>query len=130
MLSKLEYTSLSNFRHQLARFLRFSENAARSAGITPKQYLLLLHIRGCDGRNWSSVGELAHRLQSSPHGTVALVNRCVTRKLVTKRSSAKDARSVEVHLTARGKDLVAKIAGRHRAEIRSMKSVFQVANVS
>ena len=122
--------SLSNFRYQLACFLRFSEGASRDAGITPKQYLLLLHIRGTQGRAWASVGELAERLQSSPHGTVALINRCMARRLVAKRSNKKDARCVEVHLTALGKALVARIAARHRAELRSMKSSFRVANVS
>ena len=73
MLRKIDYVSLSNFRHQLACFLRFSEKAAASAGITGKQYLLLLHVAGQKGRDWSRVGELANRLQSSPHGTVALI---------------------------------------------------------
>ncbi len=39
MLSKQEYVALFEFRSQLARFLRFSESAARAAGVTPKQYL-------------------------------------------------------------------------------------------
>src|SRR5271165_2091801 len=72
MLSKQEYVALSEFRSQLARFLRFSESAARAAGVTPKQYLILLHIRGVEGRDWATVGELAVRLQSTPNGAVAL----------------------------------------------------------
>jgi hypothetical protein len=38
-----QYAALSNFRFHLAKFLRFSQRAARSAGIMPAQYLLLLH---------------------------------------------------------------------------------------
>ena len=129
MLSNLDYVSLSNFRHQLASFLRFSECASRAAGITPKQYLLLLHIRGSPG-SWATVGELARRLQSSPHGTVALINRSVTRHLVRKLPNKDDARRVEVHLTARGKRLVAKIAATHKSELKSMRSSFRVTNVS
>jgi DNA-binding MarR family transcriptional regulator len=130
MLSKQEYAALSNFRFQLARFLRFSETAARAAGVTPKQYLLLLHIRGFAGRDWATVGELATRLQSSAHGTAALVNRCVASRLVRKHRNGEDARRVEVHLTPRALKVVGRIAARHRNELKSLRNVFRVAHVS
>lgn len=130
MLAKQQYTALSNFRSQLARFLRFSERASRAAGITPTQYLLLLHVRGFPGREWATVGELAARLQASAHGTVALINRCVSAGLLVKQRSAEDARQVEVHLSARGKQLVERIAVRHQEELQSLREVFQVAHVS
>ena len=130
MLTKREYAALSNFRSQLARFMRFSEGAARAAGITPKQYLLLLHICGTPDRDWASVGELAERLQSSAHGTVGLVNRCNAAHLVTKRRNGDDARLVEVRATALGRKLVERIATRHRSELQSLREVFRVAHVS
>ncbi len=130
MLSKQELMTLSNFRFQLARFLRFSEHASRAAGITPKQYLLLLHICGTPGRDWATVGELALRLQSSAHGTVALVNRCISSRLVSKCRNGEDARRVEVHATPRGRQLVTRIAARHRTELPSLREVFRVAHVS
>ena len=130
MLSKLQFMSLSNFRYQLACFLHFSEGASSDAGITPKQYLLLLHIRGAEGRSWASVGEAgrATAIESAR-------NRCARQSLRGAPSGKqtiqqKDARCVEVHLTAQGKTLVTRIATRHRAELRSMKSSFRVANVS
>ncbi len=129
MLSKRHFTALSNFRHKLAGFLRFSERAAREAGITPRQYLLLLHVRGTIGRDWASVGELAIRLQASPHGTAALVARGVAQRLVTKRRSSEDARRVQVRPTPRGRRLVAQIAARHRAELQSLRDVMVVADV-
>ena len=130
MLSKQEYVALSNFRLQLARFLRFSEKASRAAGITPKQYLLLLHICGTKGRDWATVGELATRLQSSAHGTVALVNRCVASRLVRKQRNDEDGRRVEVHVTPRALKLISRIAARHRDELQSLRDVFRVAHVS
>jgi DNA-binding MarR family transcriptional regulator len=130
MLTKQEYAALSNFRFQLARFTRFSEGAARAAGITPKQYLLLLHICGTPARDWASVGELAERLQASAHGTVGLVNRCKAARLVTKRRNADDARLVEIHATALGRKLVERIATRHRDELQSLREVFRVPHVS
>jgi DNA-binding MarR family transcriptional regulator len=129
MLEKAQYVALSDFRFQLARFQRFSERATRTAGITQTQYLLLLHIRGFRGREWATVGELATRLHASPHGTAALVKRCVALRLVTKRRSTSDARRVEVHLTARGEKLVGRIAALHRNELRSLRSVFRVRHV-
>ena len=130
MLSKTQFTALSEFRFQLARFLRFSERASRAAGIMPTQYLLLLHIRGFQGREFATVGELAQRLQSSPHGTAALISRCERSGLVTKQRNAEDARRVEIQLTARGKRLVEEVAKQHSEELRQLRNVFRVAHVS
>jgi DNA-binding MarR family transcriptional regulator len=129
MLSKQAYVALSDFRFQLSRFLQFSEQASRFAGITLKQYLMLLHIRGTAGRDWATVGGLAVRLKASAHGTVGLVNRGVAAGLVVKRRNAEDARCVEVHLTTRGQQLLERIASSHRDEIRALRKVFRVAHV-
>jgi DNA-binding MarR family transcriptional regulator len=129
MLSKQEYVALSDFRFTLSRFLHFSEEASRLAGITLKQYLLLLHIRGTIDRDWATVGELAARLQASAHGTVGLVNRSVDAGLVRKCRNAEDTRCVEVHLTQRGQRVLERIASRHRDELRSLRKVFRVAHV-
>ncbi len=129
MLTDKQYAALSSFRTALARFMRFSEREARAAGITPTQYLLLLHVRGTPGCA-ASVGELARRLQSSAHGTTALVGRCCASGLVTKQRSREDGRRVDVHLTARGARLLARVAGRHRQELKSLREVFRVAHVS
>jgi hypothetical protein len=75
-LSKTDFAALSEFRYQMRRYERFSENAVQAEGITPLQYLLLLHIKGFSGREWATVGELAERLQAKQHGVVALITRC------------------------------------------------------
>lgn len=130
MLSKRHYVALSTFRYTLAGFLRFSERAARAAGITPTQYLLLLHVRGIPDRDWATVGELATRLQASAHGTAALVKRCGQQGWVRKRRSTEDARRVEVHLTARARQLLEVVAARHHDELQSLRDVIRVAHVS
>jgi DNA-binding MarR family transcriptional regulator len=130
LLSKRQYAALSEFRFRLTRFQRFSQAAALESGISPLQYLLLLHLRGFRGREWASVGELAERLDASHQGTVALVMRCESNGLVTKRRSAVDARRVEIHLTARARRLVERIASRHRDELERLAEVFRVADVS
>src|SRR6266849_5321055 len=109
-----------------AAFQRFSERAARSHGVTPLQYLLLLHIKGYPGRDYAYVGELAERLQAQPHGVVALVTRCESRGLVQRRPSERDGREVEVHLLPKGEHLLIRLASLHRAELKASRGVFPV----
>lgn len=129
-VSERQYAALSRFRSTLARFLRFSERAARAAGVTPTQYLLLLHLRGAARQGGVTVGELAERLQASAHGTTALIGRCCRAGLVFKKRSGDDRRCVEVHLTARGARLVERVASRHRDELKSLRDVFRVVEIS
>lgn len=107
----------------MRRFLRFSEVLTRRHGITNLQYLLLLQIKGFPGREWANVGELAERLQAHQHGAVSLVSRCEKLGLVERRPGRDDRRAVEVHLTAAGEALVARIAARHRDELRSLQEL-------
>jgi DNA-binding MarR family transcriptional regulator len=125
-LSKRAFEQLSEFRYQMRRFERFSERAARSHGVTPLQYLLLLHIKGYPAREYANVGELAERLQAQPHGVVALITRCEVRGLVARRPSEKDGREVEVHLLPEGERLLVRLASLHRAELKSIHGVFPV----
>jgi DNA-binding MarR family transcriptional regulator len=121
-LKKRDFEALSDFRYQLRRFLRFSEEIVHDEGITPLQYLLLLHIKGFPGREWATVGELAERLQSQHHGTVALVSRCERLGLVKRKASAEDRRQVEIHLTAKGERSLERLARLHRAELVDRKA--------
>jgi DNA-binding MarR family transcriptional regulator len=125
--SKSEFAALSEFRSGLARFLRFSDEAAREAGATSAQYLLLLQLRGFPGRAWASVGELAARLDASHQGTVALVQRCERNGWVAKQRHPGDGRSVQVRLTPAGRALVGRIARRHRGELDRLAGVLRAA---
>ncbi|WP_174365606.1 MarR family transcriptional regulator [uncultured Caballeronia sp.] len=128
-LVKADFEQLSEFRYQMRRFERFSEQAAQSEGITPLQYLLLLHIKGYPEREWATIGELAERLQAQHHGVVALVSRCEALKLVKRKASDTDRRQVEVHLLKTGEKLLARLAELHRAELRSLTSSFRVPQI-
>ena len=128
-LHKADFSALSEFRYQMRRYERFSENAVQAAGITPLQYLLLLHIKGYAGREWATVGELAERLQAKQHGVVALVTRCEAAGLVERRANAADRRRVEVHLLAPGEALLTQLAAVHRAELRALQGVFTIPHL-
>ena len=128
-LKKNDFVALSDFRYQLRRFLRFSEEAVRRERVTPLQYLLLLHIKGQPGRDWAAVGELAERLQAHHHGTVALVSRCEKLGLVKRKASEMDRRRVEIHLTAKGERCVDRLASVHRKELLDTRSTFQIQSL-
>ncbi|MDN8617532.1 MarR family winged helix-turn-helix transcriptional regulator [Variovorax ginsengisoli] len=128
-LTKAHFETLSEFRYQMRRFERFSERAAQGEGITPQQYLLLLHVKGFPNRTWAFVGELAERLQMQSHGAVALVTRCEALGLVERRPNASDRRQVGVHLAEKGEQLLQRLAALHRAELKSLGGTFQVPQI-
>lgn len=128
-MDKLAFETLANFRYEIRKFLRFSENVTRKAGITPLQYLMLLNIKGYPGRDWATVGELAERLQAQHHGVVALVSRCVRLGFVERRRSQTDRRQVEIHLLPRGEEILVELARLHRAELLSLQGRFVVPDL-
>ncbi len=125
-LLKDSFEKLSNFRYQLRKFVRFSETIARKHGVTPLQYLMMLHIEGFPGRNWATVGELAERLQAKHHGVVSLITRCEKLDLVERRRSSVDGRRIEVHLLPKGKEIVHRLARLHRDQLCALEGEFVV----
>ncbi len=128
--SKEDFEALAEFRYQLRKYLRFSEEVTHREGVTPLQYLLLLQIRGYPGRQWATVAELAERLQAKHHGVVALVTRCEQLGLVQRVASASDLRKVEVHLTRAGESMVHHLAQLHRAELLALQGRFRVPDLA
>jgi DNA-binding MarR family transcriptional regulator len=120
-MSLRQYRALADFRYELRRFLRYSEQIARRHGVTPLQYQLLLQVKGYPGRERATVGELAERLQAKHHGAVALVSRCEEAGFVTRRSSEEDRRAVFVELTPKGERLLARLAQLHRNELLAIQ---------
>ena len=125
-LTKHDFEVLADFRYQIRKFVRFSEQIARRHGITPRQYLLLLHVKGYPGRDWATIGELAERLQAKHHGVVALVSRCEKQGFVERRRSSEDRRRIEIHLLENGERVLDKLARLHRAELLSLQGRFVV----
>ena len=119
-LSLHDYRALADFRYQLRRFLSFSNEAARAAGLEPRQHQLLLAVKGMPEGVEATVGTIAERLQTQHHSTVELVDRMEDRGLVRRVRSAGDRRRVLVSLTARGEALLARLSGVHQAEVRSI----------
>ena len=127
-ITKRQYETLANFRYELRRFLRYSEQITRKHGVTPLQYQLLLHIKGYPGRESASVSELAERLQAKHHGVVALVTRCESLGLVRREVDEIDRRRVFVQLTDKGEKRLEKLAELHRSELLTMREKFLIPN--
>jgi DNA-binding MarR family transcriptional regulator len=118
-LSDDEYASLAQTRRVLRRMQAFSERAAETADLRPRQYQLLLMLRGLvkDGQD-ASVSDLADWLQVRHHTAVGLVDRMSSRGLIERRPDPGDGRRVLVTLTDSGRVALRQLAIPHRDELR------------
>jgi DNA-binding MarR family transcriptional regulator len=111
--------ALGEFRYQIRRFLNFSEQAARAAGLEPQQHQALLAVKGLPNGQRATVGALAERLQIQHHSAVELVDRLEAHRLVRRSRNSADRREVLVRLTGQGERLLRELSSPHRAELRS-----------
>jgi DNA-binding MarR family transcriptional regulator len=118
-ISVTEYQALAEFRYQLRRFLRFSEQAARAAGLEPQQHQLLLAVKGSPEGRKATISALAERLQLAHHSTVELVDRLTERGFIQRCRGEGDQRWVFVTLTSQGEEALRNLSLAHRAELQS-----------
>ncbi|HEU6447358.1 MAG TPA: MarR family transcriptional regulator [Verrucomicrobiae bacterium] len=116
----LQYQALAELRYTLRKFLRFSENAARAAGITPQQHQAMLAIKGFGKHGSMNIGDLAERLQILHHSAVGLVDRLVAEKYLRRMHDEKDRRHVHLVLTARGEAILEKLSATHREQLHQL----------
>jgi DNA-binding MarR family transcriptional regulator len=117
-LSKRHLEMLAEVRYKLRRFLRFGEDEARKAGLTPQQHQLLLAVKGFPGRDWATVGEIAERLQLRHHSAVGLVDRAEEIGLIARRADPVDRRVVRIVLTPAGERVLVRLTRLHLTEIK------------
>jgi DNA-binding MarR family transcriptional regulator len=117
-LPDLDYRSLAELRHQIRRFLHFSEQAARDAGLEPRQHQLMLALKGLPPGVRPCIGELAERLQIQHHSAVELVNRLSVGGLVRRQRAGQDRREVLLSLTPKGERLLGELSLHHQDELR------------
>lgn len=122
-LTLAEYRMLARFRHALRVFLRFSEDAARRAGLTPAQHQLLLAIKGWDGpAPGPSLTELADVLQLQLHSVTELAARAEATGLVARREDPADGRRRLLVLSPGGEAHLAALSVLHRDELRRFRA--------
>lgn len=115
-----EYRSLAAFRYEIRKFLAFSEQAARAAGIEPQQHQLLLALRGLPLGARPTIGTLAERLAIRHHTAVALVDKLEDRGLLRRERAATDRREVLLTLTPEGQELLRELSALHRQQLRTV----------
>ena len=102
------YTATAEFRAQLRRFLRRSEDVSRKAGITPRQHLLLLQIAGSP-TGTATVSDLVDRLALTQSAVTELVQRAEAAGLIERQTSPDDGRVVDLRLTTEGEAKLAQV---------------------
>jgi len=122
-LSDADYQKLLAFRDGLRRFLRWSEQHALKAGITPAQHQLLLAIRGHAG-GAPTIGDVADHLLLRHHSVVGLVDRAVVAGLVERQVDSEDHRVVRLRLTTSGTQRLASLATAHVDELNRLAPIF------
>lgn len=121
-MDAVEYRTAAQFRAALRLFLRKSEIAARAAGLTPRQHLLLLQIAGSEGGS-TTVSELVETLALTQSAVTELVQRAEAAGLVRRAGSPSDGRVVDLSLTPEGEVRLGRVhdaLGPERAELRRM----------
>ena len=98
-----EIVATASFRAALRRFLRRTEECARDNGITPRQYLLLLLVKGApDGSETTTISDLVDRLALTQSTVTELVQRAEEAGLIARETSAADARVNLLRVTQEG----------------------------
>jgi DNA-binding MarR family transcriptional regulator len=113
-----EYRALSEFRQSIHDYLEFSDRAAKAAGIEPRQYQLMLAIKGLPGEVEPSVGMLAQYLRVRHHSAVELINRAGQNGFVERERSA-NGRYVLVKLTEEGNRVLEQAVAERLKELQS-----------
>jgi len=113
-----DYRALAEFRHRIRLFLGFSEQAARAAGLEPRQHQLLLSLKGLPDGMPPTIGALADRLQVEHHSAVEMVDRLEDRGLVKRARDGEDRRRVLVSVTSDGERLLRQLSTLHHDELR------------
>jgi DNA-binding MarR family transcriptional regulator len=115
----VDYERLLGVRDGLRRFLRWSEEQATRAGVTPAQHQLLLAVRG-HGEP-PSVGDVAAHLLLRHHSAVELVDRAERAGLVRRAPDPDDSRVVRLELTAQGDAHLEALAAAHLEQLARLR---------
>src|SRR6185437_7119443 len=119
-LTDADYEDLLTLRTGLRRFLRWSEQQAEEAGLTPAQHQLLLAVRGHSDPRGPTVGEVADYLLLRHHSAVGLIDRADAAGLVKRVRDPEDHRVVRLQLTAHGTKRLEALSAQHLDELQRL----------
>src|SRR5689334_15681327 len=85
----------------------------------------MLVVRGCPDDQRVTINDLAQQLLIKHNSAVELVDRLVAVGLVLRQPSSADRRKVELRLTSRGRQVLAKLAAVHRSELHRIGPILK-----
>jgi DNA-binding MarR family transcriptional regulator len=119
-----EYRQAAELRAALRFYARRSEGIARRHGITPRQYHLLLMIKGSPGgAQRSTVTGIAEQLQLTQSSVTELVTRAQEAGLIRRVSSERDGRVVDLLLTPLAEEKLAAVVTEHGPDRRRLLDI-------
>src|ERR1700722_18359433 len=117
-IKSAEYRALAELRYHIRRYLECSDSAARAARLEPRQYQLLLALKGLAAGVDPTIGNLAENLQIRHHSAVELVDRAERNGLVRRQRTDANRSVVLVSLTKKGDELIARAVTARLEEMR------------
>ena len=116
-LDRTDFEHLLELRTGLRRFLHWSEQQARAAGLTPAKHQLLLAVKGHPDPAGPTIGDIAGSLVLRHHSAVGLVDRAVSDGLVKRTADPGNRSVVRVTLTRQGEAKLDALADAHLEEL-------------
>jgi DNA-binding MarR family transcriptional regulator len=117
-LTLADYQALAEFRHQIRKFLSFSDRAVHAAGLERAQYQVMLAIKGMPEGSRPRIRELANRLHVQHHSAVELINRLEAGGYVRRARAEDDRREVLLALTHKGEKVLSELALHHHEQLQ------------
>lgn len=118
-----DYQRLLAFRSELREFLRWSEQTADRAGLTPSLHQLLLVIRGDPTTPGPTIGQAAQALHIRHHSVVELALRAENAGLISRERDPLDHRRMHLELTDRGRQQLQSLTRAHLPRIEALAAV-------
>ncbi|MGH2895911.1 MAG: MarR family winged helix-turn-helix transcriptional regulator [Solirubrobacteraceae bacterium] len=119
-LTDTDYERLSELRFGLRRFLHWSAEQAKDAGLTPAQHQLLLAIRASRDPRGPSVGEIADVLLIRHHSAVGLIDRAQEAGLISRERDPNQLSLVHLQLTEHGARMLQSLSELHLRELAQL----------
>jgi DNA-binding MarR family transcriptional regulator len=116
-LKQSDFEHLLELRTGLRRFLHWSEQQARAAGLTPAKHQLLLAIKGHPDPSGPTIGDIADYLVLRHHSAVGLIDRAVSDGLVRRGPDTASKSVVRVTLTEEGAKKLDTLVAAHLEEL-------------
>jgi DNA-binding MarR family transcriptional regulator len=120
-----DYQRLLAFRSELRDFLRWSEQRAQNAGLTPSLHQLLLVLRGHPTAPGPTIGQAAEELHIRHHSAVELAQRAESAGLICRDRDTADHRRVHLELTDRGREQLESLTREHLTRIQTLAQTLE-----